>query len=404
MPLTSALLGAETVRFSRGFVTTSLCCPSRSSILTGLYAHNHGVLTNSLPNGGAQKFDPTSTLATWLQAAGYRTALIGKYLNQYDKISPAIPPGWDQFQALTYATLQYYNYDLNDNGTVVHYGSATDDYVTDVLTARAVQFIQTSPPRQPIFLFYTPTAPHGPATPALTDVGRFDSFPNWRPPSFNEADVSDKPSWVKVLPKITASQMTTADAFHRNQLESLQAVDRGVAGIIAALQQSDRWSNTLVVFLSDNGFMWGEHRLNNRKICPYEECIRVPIWVRMPGVVARTDTNLVANIDLAPTIAAWAGLPAPAHVNGLNLLPLLQNPGTVWRTSLLIEHLGSGSAATNSSGVRTPRYMYNQYQNGNKELYDLVTDSLQLTNVASKASNAVLIASLKVMLDALRRE
>ncbi len=149
MPLTSALLNAETVRFSRGFVTTSLCCPARATVLTGLYAHNHGVLTNAAPNGGATKFDPNSTIATWLQAAGYRTALIGKYLNQYQLLSPAVPPGWNKFEAIVNSTVGYYSYLFNDNGTLLNYGSAPSDYLTEVLQGRAQQFIQSTPPNQP---------------------------------------------------------------------------------------------------------------------------------------------------------------------------------------------------------------------------------------------------------------
>ena len=404
MPLTSALLNAETVRFNWGFVTTSLCCPSRSSLLTGLYAHNHGVLGNSAPNGGATRFDPSSTIATWLQAAGYRTGLIGKYLNQYDLIAPAIPPGWNDFEAIVGSATgtYYYDYTLNDNGTILSFGSSVADYGTEVLTNRAVRFINTMTRNQPMFLYFAPFAPHAPATPYPTDAGRYNTFPNWRPSSFNEADVSDKPAWIKALPKITTSQTTASDALHRRQLESLQAMDRGIASIVAALQQADRWNNTLVIFMSDNGLTWGEHRLRDRKFCPYEECIRVPFWVRKPGVTARTDTNLVANIDLAPTMAAWAGITPPGKVNGVNLLPLLQNPATPWRTALLIEHLGTGSTLTDASGVRTSRYLYNEYQNGNKELYDLKTDPLQLTSVASKATNAALVASLRATLNALK--
>jgi N-acetylglucosamine-6-sulfatase len=407
MPLTSALLNAETVRFSRGFVTTSLCCPSRSSILTGLYVHNHGVKYTAPPEGGAISFDPASTVATWLHDAGYRTALIGKYLNGYSGISPAIPPGWDNFEALVSGG-PYYNYSLNRNGTLVSYGATTAEYSTDVYAALASQFINTAPAEQPIFLYFAPSAPHTPATPHPQDAGSYASFPNWRPRSFNEANVSDKPTWIRNLQLISASKIATSDALHRSMLESLQSVDRAVASIIETLQQTGRWSNTLVVFLSDNGLTWGEHRLRDTKVCPYEECIRVPFWVRMPGVVARTDTNLVANIDLAPTLAAWAGVTPPVNVNGKDLLPLLQNPATAWRTELLIEHFGESFAtstpAKRSYGVRTSRYLYNEYDNGNRELYDLVTDPLQLTSVASKASNAALVASLKAKLSLLKLE
>ena len=400
MPLTSSLLNAETVRFSRAFVTTSWCCPSRSSILTGLYAHNHGVLTNTAPTGGATKFKPGSTVATWLHQVGYRTGLFGKYLNEYPKISPAIPPGWDDFQVFS-SPPDYFNYAVNENGTIVNYGSATSAYATDVFAEKARQFIWNTPTQQPLFLFFAPYVPHGPATPYPSDVGAYATVPKWRPPSFNEPDVTDKPAWIRALKKITDAQMVTMDALHQRQLETLLSLDRAVASIVTALQLNGRWGSTLVIFASDNGYAWGEHRLVDRKNCPYEECIRVPYWVRAPGLIARTDTNLVANIDLAPTIAAWAGVTPPGKVNGMNLRPLLENRFTPWRRALLIEHWGG---APTSSGVRTSRYLYNEYANGNKEFYDLVLDPYQRFSRHKVEANAPLIASLKAILTEIKAQ
>src|SRR5262245_44497246 len=253
MALTSSLLNAETVRFSRGFATTSLCCPSRSSFLTGLYAHNTGVQSNALPTGGAAKFNPSSTLATWLHDAGYRTGLIGKYLNEYWRIRPAVPPGWDNWQVFYNEDPNYFNYDLLENGKVVHYGTAASAYSTDVLAQKATEFIWATPPQQPFLLVFTPYAPHLPYTPSPTDVGTSAGLPNWRPPSYNEADVSDKPAWIRSLPRLTTSKMAASDVIHRKQVESLQSVDRAVASIITALQLSGRWGSTMVVFFSDNG-------------------------------------------------------------------------------------------------------------------------------------------------------
>jgi arylsulfatase A-like enzyme len=404
LPLTSSLLTAETVRFTRGFVTTANCCPSRSSTLTGLYAHNHHVLDNELPNGGASLFNPSSTIATWLQQAGYRTALIGKYLNDYDKLNLALPPGWSDFEVFAGHSGAYYNYNLNINGVSVVYGKAPNDYSTTVFTPKATAFITSTPPEQPLFLLFTPYAPHDPSTPAPADVGKFASFPNWRPPSFNEADVSDKPAWVRALPKATAAKITSSDAHHRKELESLQSVDRAVAAIIAALQQTGRWESTLFIFFSDNGLSWGEHRHFQEKVCPYEECAKVPFWVRVPGLAARTDTNIVANIDLAPTIAAWAGVTPATPVNGRNLLPLLQDPNTQWRSDILIEHLSAATNSKKSSAIRTTRYMYAEYQNGDREFYDLVTDPYQLTNTVKNAANKTLVAQLKARLQVLKTE
>ncbi|HEU5153827.1 MAG TPA: sulfatase-like hydrolase/transferase [Gemmatimonadales bacterium] len=408
MPLTSALLNAETVRFTRGFATTSTCCPSRSSILTGLYSHNTHVLNNSLPNGGATRFDPTSTIATWLHQAGYRTGIFGKYLNDYDLLNPAIPPGWDEFQVFNAegaAGQGYYlGYSLNVNGTTVQYGTAPEDYSTDVLAKKVADFILTTPPRQPFFAMYTPFGPHQVALPSAIDIGTFAGFPLWRPPSYNEADVNDKPAWVRNLPTISAAKMGPSDALHQRQVETLQSVDRAVNLIVATLKQANRWESTLLVYISDNGLAWGEHRLLDRKECAYEECAKVPIWVRAPGLVARADTHLVANIDLAPTFAAWAGITPPGKVNGLNLLPLLNDPGAAWRTELLLEHLGDMSSAVRHSAIRTAKNLYVEYQNGNKELYNLVKDPYELTNVASKTANASLISSLKAKLKVLKAQ
>ena len=404
MALTSGLLNDETVRFTYGFATTSTCCPSRSSILTGMYAHNHHVLNNSLPNGGATKFDPTSTLATWLKQAGYRTGFIGKYLNQYQLLNPAIPPGWDDFQVFNKEGQgYYYGYSLNENGTTVPYGSGPADYSTVVLARKVSEFILATPARKPLFVMFTPFGPHDIALPYPSDIGTFASLPAWRPPSYNEADVTDKPSWVKSLPKISAAKMSASDVFHQRQVETLQSVDRAVSSIIATMQQANRWQSTLFIYISDNGLSWGEHRVLDRKECAYEECARIPIWVRAPGVTARNDTSLVANIDLAPTIAAWAGVTPPGKVNGLNLLPLLSSPGTPWRTELLLEHIGAKSAER-SNAIRTTRRLYVEYQNGNKELYDLKNDPFELTNVVTKAANKALVTNLKARLQVLKTQ
>ncbi len=401
MPLTDAALTSETVRFDQAVVTTSLCCPSRSSILTGRYAHNHGVLTNALPNGGASKFDPSSTIATWLTQAGYRTALLGKYLNDYQRLSPAVPPGWADFEA--FVPPEFYNYSLNGNGSLTSYGATPADYSTDVLTAKAEQFIGSTNPRQGLFLYLTPYAPHAPATPAPGDVGAFNGVAPWRPLSFDEADVSDKPAWIQALPRLTQARVAAGDSLRQRQLESLQAVDRMVSRVVAALKQSGRWPHTLFVFSSDNGYSWGEHRWLDVKSCPYQECIRVPLWIRAPGLSARHDTSLAANIDLAPTFAAWAGISAPANVNGVNLLPLLSDPATPWRGAILVEHLGTPTPGhIDSQGVRTSRYLYNEYINGDRELYDLQLDPFELTNVVNDPAYAATVATLQATLATLK--
>jgi arylsulfatase A-like enzyme len=409
MPLTSGLLSSETVKFQNAFVTTPDCCPSRASILTGLYSHNTGVLQDYNQSGGAISFNPNSTMATWLKDAGYRTGIYGKYLNAYYLLSPAVPPGWSEFHVFVRRNGvnseddYYYNYEFNDNGVVSSYGTTPQDYSTNVLAAKAVQFIASTPVSQPLFLYFTPFGPHAPATPDPQDVGAFSNFPDWRPASFNEADVSDKPAWVQALPLLTPTEIANSDAFHRSQLETLQSVDRAVANIVAELQQAGRWNNTLLIFMSDNGLIWDEHRIQDSKFSPYEESVRVPLWVRAPGVVSRQESGLAANIDLAPTIAEWAGVIPPSRVNGLSLIPLLTNPGAPWRSEILLEYLGPTiSAYLRYQAVRTRQYLYVEYLSGDRELYDLAIDPLQLNNVVNDPAYAATVTTLRALLAGLK--
>ncbi len=221
MPRTQALLVSQGVEFTNAFATTPLCCPSRSSILTGLYTHNHGVLSNTPPLGGAPRFVDTSTIATWLERSGYRTALIGKYFNAYDQLLPFPhrPPGWSTWRA--FKVTDYYNYVLVEDSTQAPFGTASTDYSTDVLSSEAQAFIESTPDSQPLFLYFAPYAPHRPAIPALQDQGTFSGLPPWRPPSYNEADMSDKPAWVRTQPVITPAMADTTDVFVQ---------DRGAAG------------------------------------------------------------------------------------------------------------------------------------------------------------------------------
>jgi arylsulfatase A-like enzyme len=407
MPITMSLIGNQGVQFTNAFASTPLCCPSRASILTGLYTHNHHVITNFAPLGGAPAFVDTSTIGTWLQDAGYRTALIGKYLNDYNKLTPwpYRPPGWSVWQA--FKLPEYYNYTLVVGTNEVHYTFAPQDYSTDVLTARAVQFIQSTPDSQPLFLYYAPYAPHGPAIPAQQDIGTFNNLPLWRPPSYNEADVADKPVWVQNLASVSQAKSDSNDLFRENQIESLQAEDRAVGQIIQALADAGRLDSTAIIFASDNGITWGEHRYFTKN-CAYEECIRVPLMIKAPGVLPRQDDHLVELIDLAPTMAFWARLPAPpAKVNGRSLAPLLTNANAPWRSEILLEVLARlQPPATEAlfSAVRTDRYLYSELTTGEKELYDLQNDPFELDNLSGDPAMVGLMAQLKTLLDPLKLE
>jgi arylsulfatase A-like enzyme len=383
MPIVRKRLADHGVTFTNAFVPNSVCCASRASILTGEYSHSTDVYSNTPPHGGFVSFRPHegSTIATWLRQAGYTTALVGKYLNHYGDAGKAgyVPPGWDHWDAFAFDNGRYYNYPLNIDGTVVHHGHTAADYSTDVLARDAIHFIRTT--KGPFFLYFAPYAPHGPANPAPGDKGRFSGLKPARPPNYNEQDVSDKPGWVRDMPRLDHSQAATIDTFRRNQYRSLLDVDRVVGHIVDALRAAGRLQNTMIVFTSDNGLGWGEHRWTGKKDA-YEEGIRIPMIVRYDNMVhvARSDAHMVLNLDLAPTFARLAGASSPG-IEGRSFLPVLRREADDWRTDFLLEHLQDSDAPIPSfCAVRTNRYVYVEYATGVEELYDLEADPYELTN------------------------
>jgi N-acetylglucosamine-6-sulfatase len=404
MPIVTRELAQSGVTFTNSYVTTSLCCPSRTSTLTGRFAHGTGVRFNAPPAGGAQKFDDTCTLATWLKAAGYRTGFVGKYLNGYETLAPCIPPGWDEWHVPVVPS--YYDYDLNDDGVLTRFGHDASDYTGDVMTQRAVDFIHASAGKR-FFLHLSQRAPHDPAIPALRHVGLFAGLAPFRPASYAEPDASDKPAWVQTLDWDDATR-DRVDRFRIAQLESLQAVDESVGAVMQALRDIGADDDTLVVYTSDNGFAWGEHRWLT-KLCPYEECIRVPLVVRYPPLVRgapRLDDHFVLNIDLAPTFAALAGVVPPRPMNGASLVPLLAGAAPGWRTDFLAEHW-FGRPPDNGlveGSVDGRRWKYVEYVNGETELYDLETDPSELSNVTGDPRHAEVKATLAARLRQLQAE
>jgi arylsulfatase A-like enzyme len=404
MPIVKSELIDSGVTFTEGHVTTALCCPSRTSILTGQYAHNTGILDNNPPDGGAEVFDDTCTIATWLKAAGYRTGFVGKYLNGYASLAPCIPPSYDDWHVQV--QVAFYNYDLNDNGVLTHFGNTAADYSGDVMTQRAVDFIHASA-GQRFFLHLSQKAPHGPATPAPRHIGLFAGLAPFRPPNYAEADVTDKPAWVQAQ-TWTNNEMNNTDTFRINQLESLQAVDESVGAVMQALRDIGEDDNTLVIYTSDNGFSWGSHRWRP-KTCPYEECIRVPMVMRYPDLVPdapRVDGRIVLNVDFAATIADLAGITPPELVNGQSVVPLLANTASSWRTDLLNEHW-NGAIPDNGlvkGEFNGATWKYVEYETGETELYNLDTDPFELTNVTNVPANATLKATMAARLHQLQAE
>ncbi len=394
MPTVTSELVGKGLTFANAFVENPLCCPARASFLTGLDSHSTGVYANDVPYGGFSLFHDQVTVATALHDAGYETALAGKYLNHYATTNGTyVPPGWSHWHAFA-SESKYYNYDLSVDGTSVQsYGSAPADYSTDVITSLVDTDIRSASAQDPLFLWVAPFAPHGPSTPAPRDVGSLDGIAAWRPPNYNEADVRDKPAYVQALPLLSADAQATIDSDRQDQLESLGAVDDLVGSTLRALQDTGRLGDTIVVFASDNGFEWGEHRREG-KVVPYEESIRIPLVIRWDrlDVPAATDKRLVQNIDLTPTLERAAGATL-TPVDGKSLLPLLQHQHVTWRQHMLIEHAPQPVYCAD----RTPKDILIHYATGEEEYYRLgpLADPYQLTNKASKPKFASRITVLR---------
>ncbi|MBA3451022.1 MAG: sulfatase [Chloroflexia bacterium] len=405
MPAVQSLLVDQGASFSNYMTTTPGCAPARASILRGQYQHNHGVMRSQGPVGGFERFHALgherSTVATWLQDAGYTTALIGKYLNHYptdDKATDAVaatyrPPGWDEWAGVT--DEGYYKIEVNENGQLTRY-RGEGQYSTDVFAAMAVDFVaRTAPTGQPFFLNVAPRAPHGPAEPATRHLSALAGTIAPRPPSYNEADVSDKPAWVQAIPPLSDEQIAQLDEYHLARLRTLLAVDELVANLVEALSNAGVLDSTYILLTSDNGYHLGEHRASLEKGSPYEEVIRMPLLVRGPDVPAgRTIEAVASHADLAPTFAAWAGASTPGFVDGRSLAPLLDR-GPIpadWREAVLIEHYADRTEESKKqpgfSTLRGKDFTYVEYSTGERELYDLRQDPYQLDNLAATADPA----------------
>jgi arylsulfatase A-like enzyme len=412
-PRVQSLLVDQGTVFSNFFVNISLCCPSRASILRGQYPHNHQIKTNQYPGGGFRKFEElgleNSTVATWLQAVGYRTVLLGKYLNGYPRGDNRayVPPGWDEWYSPGDGAYSGYNYQMNENGRVVPYGERPEDYLTDVLAGYATSFIRRAANgERPFFMYLATYAPHEPQIPAPRHLDAFPDVKAPRPPSFNEADTSDKPEFVRNESELSQSDINRIDRFYRERLQSLLAVDEMVENLVETLRETGQLDNTYILYTSDNGYHMGQHRLNPRKQTAYEEDIRVPMIVRGPGVPAgRIAHHLGLNSDLAPTFAELADAAIPDLVDGRSLVPLLHGgPGpSDWRRAFLVEHWPAGSYRIHQyEAVRTDEYKYVEYENGDRELYDLRADPYELESLHATADPS-LLSRLATLLEQLRR-
>ena len=402
MPNLQSRLVDRGTTFSRAFVTTPLCCPSRASILRGQYAHNHEVWSNLSPDGGFEGFKELgherSTVATWLDEAGYHTGYIGKYLNEYgdyDEPTTHIPPGWDRWIGYEGGPGdQRANgaFKVNDQGKIVRIDDEND---TDYFARQAEAYVRNRKMDNPWFLVVATNAPHQPALASRRNDGTYAGRTMPTTPAFNEADISDKASvWRdnSLLPDECPSGYRKefrlqcspeAQEVWRDRMESLMDVDEMVSRLITTLHDEDFMRDTYIIYTSDNGFAMYQNRIFS-KGAPYERSQRVPFIVRGPGVPEdHVNKRLVANIDLAPTFAQWAGARTPDFVDGRSFVPILGNPDAPWRTRLLFEHrLGNH----HFKAVRTSaNQVYIEYPRTNEtEYYDLTRDPYQLDGKAEE--------------------
>jgi N-acetylglucosamine-6-sulfatase len=402
MSWTQSLLRQQDTAFTRAYYGEPLCGPSRASIFTGLYPQNTGVYRNSHRNY-YELGNPASSLRVWLKAAGYRTALVGKYMNGYPapETSAYIPPGWDEWQARYRGRPDadgQYGYWLSENGVSVYYGTGPSDYATDVYRKKAITFIKGAiSAGTPFYLHFAVHAPNTPFVPAPRHATLFPSACAPRPPSFNEADVSDKPAYVQALPPLDAATRAGLDEDFRNRLRMLKAVDQAMNQIVDTLAAGNQLANTYILLASDNGWVMGPHRIVGAKGVPYDEALRMPLLIRRPDVPAGLALDhLVGNVDLMPTILDLAGVPIPVEVDGRSLVPLFEADrpaASTWRQAFPITFRDGDDPLPVPSwqGLRSPGYTYLEYPaTGERELYDLSLEPYQLQNIALTADPALL--------------
>jgi N-acetylglucosamine-6-sulfatase len=409
----------------RFYASFPLCCPSRATLLTGQYAHNHGVLSNQAPEGGYGVFNELhgdNNLALWMQGAGYSTAYIGKFLNEYAEpdeygtVPSDVPRGWDDWRVLAPSKAEYFGYRLNQNGVVTGRGQRKRDYSTDVFTDKARKFIRRNAPGiDPFFLMLGYAAPHGggggspgrscnrAAEPAPRHLSTLkDEKKKFLPSSFNEDDVSDKPSPIAERDPLTPGQVRDTLRKRRCAWESLLAVDESVGELLEQLKRSGERRNTYIFFLSDNGYMRGEHRLRNTKRYLYEPSARVPFIARGPGIErGGKSSDVVTNADLVSTISELTGVAPGLPQDGESLMPTLRNPRLERGRAALLE----AYAGDEMIGVRTHRYLYTEWDTDRQqpeiELYDTYADPYELNNLAQNPGYAPVVADLAQQLDAL---
>jgi arylsulfatase A-like enzyme len=399
MPWLSAELarsGSGWTEFPNAYANTPLCCPSRATLLTGLSARHTGVWDND----DGDVFDESSTLATWLQQVGYRTGLVGKYLNRFPfGRLPYVPPGWDRFLAKENQTgvTVYRDFHAIDQGSPVF----VRRYATDWLAERAIGFVRTAPSTQPFFLLFAPSAPHPPWIPAARHFGVEADLTVEEPPNVVGV-LRGAPLWVRALPVPNAAQRTSWLADQRRAAETLLAVDEALREIVTAL--GDRLDDTVIIVLSDNGYSFGEHRWEGKK-CPYEACVRIPLAVYSPWMHTAADDGVVSMVDVAPTIMDVAGAAPPFPTDGSSFAAAVGAGSDLPSDEsgeVFLEWAGDDRIPP-WTAVRTADFKLIRYADGFEELYDLggglgTADPWESINRATDPRYAEILVRLRGLL------
>lgn len=460
MPNVRKLLERKGTTFENAVDSFPLCCPARATFITGQYAHNHGVGGNFWPNGWYGMRDRANILPAWLQKAGYKTALIGKWLNGYGARDAhgEVPHGFDIWRGLLdVSAYDYFNFEMNRNGNLRTWGDSrfarklvrfarievtpppageqqrtiadvlnrahrifppgdfgtqkTKNYSPDV-TGRITQRIvrRQASSKRPFFIWWAPAAPHREDV-ATTILGRPGADPRPppryeqlskrfklpRPPSFNYSDPADPDNKVSLLPSMSDAQIHQLELDYQGRIGSLLAVDDHVAKLIQILRQTDQLENTLIVFVSDNGWVQGQHRITGDKFVPYEESIRVPFILRGPGIPRDEKVKAqVSNIDFASTLLEAAHAKPGRTQDGISLLPVARDPSQAPKRAILLEataplFAGEGFPMSYDQpykAVRTPHYKYVVWGYGARELFDLKRDPYEMHNLVDDPAYA----------------
>ncbi len=429
MPATRKLVKRQGTTFDTNVVNFPLCCPSRATYYSGEYAHNHGVRWNNYPDGGYYTFNGSETLPVWMSRAGYETIHIGKYLNEYGERDPyEVPRGWDQWWGgVDPTTYGYYDFTLNHNGKLRHFGTEPSDYSTDVYAEIAVREIRRAAQRNtPFFLNIAPNAPHTvavassarregtPALPAPRDAGVFADAELPRYPNFNELDISDKPAVEAYFPnQLSDKEIGELTAHYRGRMGALLAVDDLVARVKGELREQGIARDTVFVFTSDNGWILGEHRLRDPvtetgeasgvKYVPYEGSSRVPLMIAGPGFPkGRTVRAPTTNADLASTILEIGGGRARLPQDGISLRRIARRPKDFQNRALLIETFENPRHVPPYASIRTRRYRYDVNDLGQANMFDLKRDPWELQSIQDDPRYATIAARLRAKLEQLR--